>query len=165
MRALRALLKALEHPHAIRWIVALGVLLVLPVLGNGRVLDEHMQMLMATGSRGVPGLERAPWDLYAFMLDDAAWQATSRGAGFLPWYADPSLAVSFFRPLSSGAVGALCWLVVHAATGSPSRPQPRALERVPGDRGERDLGHSQRLADRRHSDHDIAIGRSSVWLA
>jgi len=119
MRALRALLKALEYPHAIRWIVALGVLLVLPVLANGRVLDDHMQMLMATGSRGVPGLERAPWDLFSFMLPDADWQATSRAAGFLPWYADPELVVRFCRPLSSllivaeGRLGVPMWLA-HA---------------------------------------------------
>jgi hypothetical protein len=88
----------LEGGHALLWIVVLSVVLVLPALVTGFVLDDHGQQLML---RGAPGLERPPHDLYSFLLDDPEWRRLMREQGGLPWYTDPEISARLWRPLSS----------------------------------------------------------------
>lgn len=102
MRRVASILRRLEHPRAPLIAAALGVLLCLPALFNGLVLDDHLQHVMATDlSQTAPLLQRAPWDLYAFFPNDPDWDAAAREAGAVPWYAASELTAHFARPLSS----------------------------------------------------------------
>ena len=79
--------------------LVLGVLATLPALGVGLVHDDLMQRLALEGE--VPGYARAPHELYDFTGSDPAGTRAMIEAGYFPWFADPALAIRFFRPLSS----------------------------------------------------------------
>lgn len=92
----------LGRPGARRWIIALGLLLVLPVLTTPLVLDDHVLMLRQRPEPGVAGWRSAPLDLFTFHTGQPAENLRQMEEGvLLPWWSDPRLRMSFFRPLSS----------------------------------------------------------------
>ncbi len=77
------------------------VLLVLPALRTGFVMDDFLQRLVL--SQRVPELGLGPATLYDFTGGNFRaedWLAR----GFVPWFTDPHFAIRFFRPLGSLAV-------------------------------------------------------------
>jgi hypothetical protein len=76
--------------HAPRWAAALGVVLSLPTLVQGKLLDDHM--LHAAALRGESPLQ--------FELLHAP-VAQLREQGTLGWWAHDELQLSFLRPLSA----------------------------------------------------------------
>jgi hypothetical protein len=76
--------------HAPRWAAALGVVLSLPTLVQGKLLDDHM--LHAAALRGASPL--------AFELLHAP-VAQLREQGTLGWWAHDELQLSFLRPLAA----------------------------------------------------------------
>lgn len=93
----------LAHRHALRWTMALAVLLTLPSLGAGLALDDHMHRAMLGGG-DTPYIGRSALDLYSFVPDDESWRRQVREHGALPWYAGPGLHASLWRPLASLAL-------------------------------------------------------------
>ncbi|HTV20317.1 MAG TPA: hypothetical protein VMG12_16650 [Polyangiaceae bacterium] len=78
-----------------------GVLLALPAIGSERVFDDHVLELVAQGSHDAvaPGSEL---DLFRFASGDRSDNLALMAQGsLLPWYSDPDLKITFYRPLSS----------------------------------------------------------------
>lgn len=78
-----------------------GVALALPAVGRERVFDDHVLELVARQSRELVARGGA-LDLFRFASGDAAdnLELMARGS-MLPWYSDPALKITFYRPLSS----------------------------------------------------------------
>jgi hypothetical protein len=95
--------------RAQRWLVALGLALVLPSLRVGFVADDYMQV--AQLERWSP-VTAGPLDLYQFVPRDAASVQRLREEGMIPYFSAPELKIAFLRPLTS----ALLWLD-HALFG------------------------------------------------
>ena len=90
--------RLLSHPRASWAIAALALLLLLPALGNGLVLDDYYHREAVQHGRGYLDEPRHPLDLFNFF--PAEESAVGRSSGMWPWWSSP-LAVSFFRPLSA----------------------------------------------------------------
>ncbi len=94
-RRVRALL---AHPSAPWAIAALAVLLLLPALGNGLILDDYYHREVAVAGRGYIGEARHPLDMFDFFPDEVRREGIERG--FWPWWSSP-FSVGFLRPLTS----------------------------------------------------------------
>ncbi len=78
-----------------------GALLALPAIGKARVLDDHVLELLARG--GDPNVAQPRGaDLFQFASGTPSdnLRLMDRGS-LLPWWSDPELKITFFRPLSS----------------------------------------------------------------
>jgi hypothetical protein len=93
-------------PTAAYWtaaslLVAAGLAFRKGALGTGFIVDDFAHLTMLKGTFPV---HRAPLDLFTLVdgsrLDNEALRAT----GFLPWWSNPTLKVSLFRPLASALV-------------------------------------------------------------
>lgn len=62
----------------------------------GYFLDDYLQQVLVTSER----LMWRPWDTFTFVPGFERVTASYVSSGFLPWWTDPSLRISFFRPLS-----------------------------------------------------------------
>jgi hypothetical protein len=93
------LVAMLGSPRAPWIIAAIACVLVLPSLTNGIDIDDFLQRYLAQGGH------RAGWsdrlDLFAFLPRDTAGRAFYRDLGYIPWFADPELRLTFFRPISA----------------------------------------------------------------
>jgi hypothetical protein len=92
---LRALL---THRRAPLILAVLALLLTLPALGGGFVMDDyfHRNVLLR---RGEWSAARPLWDLFAFVpADPAAWM---RNSGLPPWWSSPGVLIHFARPLTA----------------------------------------------------------------
>ena len=86
--------------------VLLGVLVTLPALRVGFLLDDLLHRIVLDGRGagydfGGAGYHLAAHELYGWTSgrpDMGAWMIER---GFFPWFADPELSFRFFRPLSS----------------------------------------------------------------
>ena len=79
--------------------VALAVVLTLPALGGGRVLDDFVHYAMRAED-APPDIARDPFDMYRIPPAPEHHQA-ARDAGRLPWYAARGFDYRLMRPLSS----------------------------------------------------------------
>jgi hypothetical protein len=78
-----------------------GVLCALPAIGRQRVFDDHVLELVAHGSREVVA-RGSGLDLFRFASGDPGDNHALMAQGsMLPWYSDPALKITFYRPLSS----------------------------------------------------------------
>lgn len=92
---------ALAHPR-FPWLAALVVLvLLLPSLRYGMILDDHLHRVMLSGRPGLEWTERPAWDLFRFVPDDAAFRARAMEEGALTWMSSPTVKATLFRPLAS----------------------------------------------------------------
>ena len=72
--------------------------MVLPTASAGLVMDDVLVRMRLLGAETAWGT--APWwDLYTFARPEL--NAALREAGFHPWWADPAVKMTFFRPLSA----------------------------------------------------------------
>jgi hypothetical protein len=99
-RILRWLTEKLAHPRAVLVIVALGLALNGTALCLGLTADDHFHAVALRADLTSPGMERAPWDLFAFAKDPQSNRALME-EGVFPWWTDPALVIAFLRPLSS----------------------------------------------------------------
>jgi hypothetical protein len=84
------------------WIViAIGIALVVPAITADFTADDHLHRVVARGDPGIAGLHSRPLDLFVFANGNAADMAQLRDGGLFPWWVDPSLKLSFMRPISS----------------------------------------------------------------
>lgn len=107
-------LARLDHPLAGRWLVLLGLVLVLPSLWAGLYADDvGHQLLLAN-----PGLLPAPdkpglYQLFSFIDNDPLRRQQQYAFGLLPWWTG-SMEVNFFRPLSELSHALDAWLGLPA---------------------------------------------------
>ncbi|HZS41385.1 MAG TPA: hypothetical protein VFF06_31365 [Polyangia bacterium] len=84
------------------WIaIALAVALSLPSLTTGLVADDHVHQLLLREPRPFAGLSARKLDLFAFATGNPDDARALMDAGVFPWWTDPSVRLTFFRPLSS----------------------------------------------------------------
>ena len=83
-----------------RVILVVALLLALPTLGLSLDSDDYLQLVSLDPTLDVAGLDRAPWDLYAYAPHRASNLAL-REEGVWPQLTDPDAVMSFFRPLAS----------------------------------------------------------------
>lgn len=98
------------HPP---WLALLGIILIAVALkttltDSGLMSDDFQQQSMLEGQFAGP---RAPWDLYHFVEPVEEEFEAHRRHGTLPWWTDPGLRASMFRPLASFGL----WLDHHLA--------------------------------------------------
>lgn len=79
---------------------ALAVLLSLPTLTMGPMLDDLVMGYVVRGEGVVPGGPRGIWDLYRF-ADGGPGVEEATATGMYPWWSSTDLKLAFFRPLSS----------------------------------------------------------------
>ncbi|NUO54632.1 MAG: hypothetical protein HOV80_37810 [Polyangiaceae bacterium] len=93
---------------------ALAVLLSLPTLTMGPMLDDLLMGYIVRGQGVVPGGPRGIWDLYRF-ADGGPGVDEATAIGMYPWWSSSDLKLAFFRPLSS------LWVAVDQSVfaGSP----------------------------------------------
>jgi hypothetical protein len=80
--------------------VILALLLTAPALSTGLVADDLFHELMLRPDPGIQGIVHRPFDLFAFATGDAAANHQLMDEGVFPWWADPTVALSFWRPLT-----------------------------------------------------------------
>ncbi len=87
-----------------RWVVLaplVGVLLALPAIGSQRLFDDHVLELVARGSTEA-ATPASGIDLFQFANGRASDNLALMAEGsLLPWWTDPALKITFYRPLSS----------------------------------------------------------------
>jgi hypothetical protein len=99
VQALRATLLFLERRVVLSPLV--GVLLCLPAIGSQRVFDDHVLELLARRS-GEAVTPSTGFDLFQFANGRASDNLALMAEGsLLPWWTDPELKITFYRPLSS----------------------------------------------------------------
>jgi len=90
-------LKRLLASPRFPWIAAaLAVVLFLPVLDVGLMMDDYLHRVTYEG-----GLQLAPrpnWDLFRFVSSDPAEFARNADYGAAPWWTLPGYKLAFFRP-------------------------------------------------------------------
>ena len=80
----------------------MALVLYLPALGTGMVLDDHVLRVLASDPHGLAGHGANPLFLFSFTDGVAADNHALMDKGaLLPWYGDPLHRNAFFRPLSS----------------------------------------------------------------
>jgi hypothetical protein len=108
-------LRGLSSPRARGLSIALGLVLLLPSLPSGLAADDWFHRLVLTGSNVLGGIHHRSLDLFVFSNGDPAVGHAQQESGLLGWWADPSAALAYFRPLSS----ATHWLDYQLFPDSP----------------------------------------------
>ncbi len=107
-------LKKLLASQRFPWMAAaLAVVLFLPVLNVGLMMDDYVHRIIHDG--GVQVVPRPSWDLFRFVGPDRAELALSRDRGDVPWWTPDTFKLAFFRPLA----GLWHWADYHYLPGSP----------------------------------------------
>jgi len=100
---LERLRRWLGHPAAHGVAVALALALAAPSLWSGLVIDDWLHGLIARGHPPPPFDGAIPHglDLFAFAGHVPGSTARFIEGGVFPWWTDPAVRLSFWRPLSS----------------------------------------------------------------
>jgi hypothetical protein len=85
-------------PLSTGFAVLCGLLIACSTLGAGLFMDDVLVRVKLLGLE-TPWTPTAWWDLYTFARPDL--NATLLAAGHHPWWADPAVKMTFFRPLSA----------------------------------------------------------------
>ncbi|WP_338866357.1 hypothetical protein [Myxococcus stipitatus] len=101
-------------PRSLVLALGLGILLSLPSLRVGLMLDDLMHRLVITGTVNGHG-DWGPLSLYEFVGGPGTQPERLRESGLLPWWASDALLVRFFRPIPSALLSLDAWLFRDAA--------------------------------------------------
>lgn len=94
---LRALL---EHPRMPLFAALTAIVLLLPVLATGLMMDDHAHKMLVLEQR-YPGGPRGTWDLFRFLDDDPQALKAVVEKGMWPWWSVQGFRLAFFRPIAS----------------------------------------------------------------
>jgi hypothetical protein len=88
-----------------RWFIAVAVLLaivlLLPTLRVGFMMDDYAQPMWLRGGPQPSGGPRGVWDMFRFQDADRVSLRLNMDDGNWPWWTTPELRLAFFRPLTS----------------------------------------------------------------
>jgi hypothetical protein len=98
-RLARFIALAFSHTRARLVVGCFALLLVSSYLMLGGTGDDDFHAVALQSQPTVPGVERAPWDLFSFATVEH--NPTLMESGVFPWWTDPELVIAFYRPLSS----------------------------------------------------------------
>ncbi|UQA57613.1 hypothetical protein [Polyangium aurulentum] len=93
--------RLLASPRAPLVIALVAVLLSLPTLGVGLMMDDYSNYMVFYPPFERLGGPRGDWDLFRFLDDTAGAVRAGMDRGFWPWWTGSSLRIAFFRPLAS----------------------------------------------------------------
>lgn len=96
-------------PRSLVLALGLGLLVSLPSLNVGLLLDDLVHRLVLSGRLSSMG-DWGPLTLYEFVGGPRSDPMRLRESGLLPWWASDSLVVRFFRPLPSALLTLDAWL-------------------------------------------------------
>lgn len=99
--SLQRLRSWLSSPRAPLGVVVVAVLVALPSLGNGLAADDHWHKINLTRDPTWSSLTKPWYELFTFFDGDPARTLRVADVGITPWWADPNIVVSFFRPVSA----------------------------------------------------------------
>jgi hypothetical protein len=105
--------KLLARPRFPWLAAALAVVLLLPVLDVGFMMDDYIHRVSYPG--GLQIVPRPSWDMFRFVGPDRAEFARSLDVGAVPWWTPPGYKIAFFRPLA----GLSHWLDYHCFPDHP----------------------------------------------
>ncbi len=84
------------------WVVAAaGLLLTLPSLWGGLVLDDHFNRMVITQPEVYADALPGPLDTYNFFGNDPERNRQIIDRGLVPWWTDANLSLGFWRPITS----------------------------------------------------------------
>jgi len=88
-----------------RWFVVaavgLAIVLLLPTLPGGLMMDDYAQQHWLRGGPQATGGPRDLWDMFRFQDADRVSFRLNMDQGVWPWWSNPELRLAFFRPLTS----------------------------------------------------------------
>ena len=87
----------LKNPVILAIVLAVGVLLFLPTMNDGYMLDDYYQLAHLEDFDWLP--QAGPLSLYTF-ADGELNRLPAPQGDVLPWWSDDRLKINFFRPLS-----------------------------------------------------------------
>ena len=93
----------IEHPHVVRYICVVALLLTLPSISDQWVFDDYVLGVQVRNPGELPGLTAGLWgDLFTFTSGQPARNRSLMAQGvLLPFWTDPQHLNAFLRPLSS----------------------------------------------------------------
>ncbi len=97
---LQRLFDQLARPWTPITAALLGMMLTLPALGTGLIIDDYFQRAILQGSGSIGKGARPLWDLFAF-IPNGPRRAAILPTGLLTWWADPQITLAFLRPLTA----------------------------------------------------------------
>ena len=80
---------------------ALSILLALPSLWAGWVMDDHFHRMKLTRADRLPEVFDASWDMFRFMDGDVERTVRMMDFGSLPWWTYPKIVAQFWRPVTT----------------------------------------------------------------
>jgi hypothetical protein len=98
---LSTLKRLLASPRAPLVLALVAVVLSLPTLGAGLMMDDYSNYMIFYPPFERVGGPRGDWDMFRFMDDTAGAVRAGMDRGFFPWWMSSSLRIAFFRPLAS----------------------------------------------------------------
>ncbi|MEZ4294674.1 MAG: hypothetical protein R3B70_06835 [Polyangiaceae bacterium] len=81
--------------------VLLAIVLLLPSLRVGFMMDDYTQYIWLEGGPYSQGGRVAFWDMFRFQGADRATFHRSLDIGFWPWWSSPDLRLAFLRPVTA----------------------------------------------------------------
>jgi hypothetical protein len=94
------LTRFLSSPAGRAAAVALGIALCAPSLTTGLVADDWFHRLQLT-HRPLAGMSTRPLDLFTFADGNPVHTRRMMDSGLLPWWTDPEVHLSFWRPVTA----------------------------------------------------------------
>ena len=82
------------------WAAVLALMLALPSLGVGWVLDDYYHRTVLLGTSRFRDLLGPPWEMFRFFRGDPDRTTRVMDVGLFPWWTYPGLKAEFFQPLT-----------------------------------------------------------------
>lgn len=83
------------------YVALLAMLLVLPTISGGLMLDDYAHRSLFVPGARAHGVPRGDWDLFHFQGDDEAYFNLQLDRGLFPWWTSRGLRLALMRPLTS----------------------------------------------------------------
>jgi hypothetical protein len=80
---------------------ALSMVLTLPSLGSGWMVDDHFHRVVMLGSEQFSEDLPGPLDMFRFLTGDRETNLRRMDEGILPWWTDPTIHGAFWRPVTA----------------------------------------------------------------
>lgn len=108
--------RVLASRRVVAYAAIAAVVLTLPSLGVGLLMDDYFHQLVITRQELFADAQRSPIDIFRFLSGDAAHTQRLMDVGLVPWWTWPSLRAAFWRPVT----GATHWLDYQLWPGWPA---------------------------------------------